>query len=236
MGFVRDSLATNLVPHALPPLSALPLGAQRAQPVAPTGAPGDALPPLDLQGMLSVEPGLIDLILAAGAANGAQDDSAIRSTCNMVQAWLKTHKLGANRQAETVLWRTLTEAVFPDAPVPRSWDFTNVSREEWPVENWRYWFKEMCRRTEQYEKARSKHAKLADEAHEAQQDLHEAAADWERARNSHDPGSRISKDTLAHWSRARRTAHELSASERTALIEMNEQREFLTKWDPYSGL
>ena len=85
MGFVRDSLATDLVPRTLPPLSALPLGAQQAQQVAPTGAPGNA-PPLDLQGMLGVEPGLIDLILAAGAANRAKDESAVYSTCQMVQA------------------------------------------------------------------------------------------------------------------------------------------------------
>ena len=30
MGFVRDSLATDLVPQTLPPLSALPLGAPAA--------------------------------------------------------------------------------------------------------------------------------------------------------------------------------------------------------------
>ena len=222
MGFVRDSLATDLVPQTLPPLSALPLGAQQAQQVAPTGQDEVDEPPLDLQGMLSVEPGLIDLVLAAGAANRAKDESAIYSTCQMVQAWLKTHKLGANRKAELVLWKTLMESVFPDAPAPPYSSFSNFSREQWPTDHWRFWFQQMCRRTERYEKAKAKHAKLAEEAHDAQQDLHEAAEDWNRIRHSHDSGSRISKDALAHWSRARRRANELSASEKTALITMNE--------------
>lgn len=226
MGFVRDCLATDLTPHALPPLSALTLGAQEARQVAPTGAPG-AAPPLDLQGMLSVEPGLIDLILAAGAANRAQDDSAIYSTCQMVQAWLKTHKLGANRQAEKVLWKTLVESVFPDAPAPPYSSFSNFSREQWPVDNWRFWFKEMCRRTEQYEKARAKHAKLADEAREAQQDLHDALVRLGFAGPGSAPHSR--------YRTAQRRANELTASEKTALITMNEEREFLTKWSPYGS-
>ena len=222
MGFVRDCLATDLTPHALPPLSALTLGAQEARQVAPTGAPG-AAPPLDLQGMLSVEPGLIDLILAAGAASRAQDDSAIYSTCQMVQAWLKTHKLGANRQAELVLWKTLMESVFPDASAPPYFG----NRDEWEVDSWRFWFKEMCRRTERYEKARAKHAKLADEAHEAQQDLHDALVRLGFAGPGSAPHSR--------YRTAQRRANELTASEKTALITMNEEREFLTKWSPYGS-
>ena len=244
MGFVRDCLATDLMPHALPPLSALTLGAQQARQVAPTGAPGDAppldAPPLDLQGMLSVEPGLIDLILAAGAANRAQDDPAIYATCSMVQAWLKTHKLGANRKDEKVLWKTLVEAVFPDAPVPPHSSFSNFSREQWPVDNWRFWFKEMCARTERYKKARKKHAKLADEAHNAQQRAIEASramqADAKRVLRQMDLGndSALFDNKLAvRYRLARRRANELTASEETAQITMNEQRLFLTQWDPF---
>jgi hypothetical protein len=237
MGFVHDSLATMLTPHALPPLAALPLAPAA---VVPTGNGGDDdnnEPPKTLNELLAVEPGLIDLILAAGAANKAADDPAVLTTCRMVQAWLGTHRLGRDRRQELVLWKTLAEAVFPNAPVPP--DFPR-DRSRWTLGDWRWWFQEMCRRVEQYEKVRAIHERLAAESHVAQQDLHDAQvardADLKRVRREMDRGNDAAlpdENVVVRYKVMRRIAKENKMSEETALITMNEDRLFLTQWDPF---
>ena len=238
MGFVHDSLATMLTPHALPPLAALPLPLAPGRPVVPTGNGGEAdESPKTLNELLAVEPGLIDLILAAGATNKAPDDPAVLTTCRMVQAWLGTHRLGRNRTDELVLWKTLAETVFPNAPAPP--DFPH-DRSRWTLGNWRWWFQEMCRRVERYEVRRALHERVAAEAYDAQQDLHEAEqavqADLKRVRllQTRRVDGALPDEELAHQFRiTRRMANEKRMSEQTALIAMNEERLFLTQWDPF---
>ncbi len=218
----------------------LPSLAGLANRFAPTGmAQGDGNDeaPQTLQELLAVEPGLIDLILAAGAANKAPDDPAVLTTCRAVQAWLGTHRQGRSRQHELVLWKTLAETVFPNAPVPPEFP---KKRMHWGMGNWRMLFQEMCRRLERYERARAMHERLAAEAYDAQQDLHEAEravqADLKRVRrlqtrrvDGASPGAE-----LAHQFRVRRRiANEKRMSEQTALTTMNEERRFLTEWDPF---
>jgi len=192
--------------------------------------------PRTLQELLAVEPGLIDLILAASAANKAPDDPAVLTTCRAVQAWLGTHQQGRSRQHELVLWRTLAETVFPDAPVPPEFP---KNRTHWGMGNWRMLFQEMCRRVERYERARAMHERLAAEAYDAQQDLHEAEravqADLKRVRRPRAAGfGALPDEELAHQFRVRRRmANEKRMSEQTALITMNEERRFLTVWDPF---
>jgi hypothetical protein len=224
MGFVHDSLATMLTPHALPPLSALPLAPAA---VAPTGNGGDADNSLKtLNELLAVEPGLIDLILAAGAANKTPDDPAVLTTCRMVQAWLGTHRQGSDRQHELVLWKTLAETVFPNAPAPPNFP---DNRSRWTLGNWRWWFQEMCRRVEQYEKVRAIHERLAAESYAAQQDLHDVQVAAMRARAHGLPDENV----VVRYRVMRRIAKEKKASEETALITMNEDGLFLTQWDPF---
>jgi len=236
MGFVHDSLATMLTPHALPPLAALPLAPAA---VVPTGNGGDDNneSPKTLNELLAVEPGLIDLILAAGAANKTPDDRAVLTTCRMVRAWLSTHRQGRDRRQELVLWKTLAEAVFPNAPVPP--DFPR-NRSRWTLGNWRWWFQEMCRRVEKYEHVRAMHERVAAESGAAQLDLHEAWQAWQddlkRVRRQWDIGNDAAlpdENLPSHWRVMRRIANEKKTSEETALITMNEERLFLTQWDPF---
>lgn len=217
----------------LPSLAGL---VHRPVPTGMTQGDGDDAP-RTLQELLAVEPGLIDLILAAGAANKAPDDPAVLTTCRAVQAWLGTHQQGRSRQHELVLWRTLTETVFPDAPVPPEFP---KNRTHWGMGNWRTLFQEMCRRVERYERARAMHERLAAEAYDAQQDLHEAEravqADLKRVRRlqTRRVDGALPDEELAHRFRIRRrTANEKRMSEQTALITMNEERRFLTVWDPF---
>ena len=193
--------------------------------------------PRTLQELLAVEPGLIDLILAAGAANKAPEDPAVLTTCRAVQAWLGTHRQGRSRQHELVLWRTLAETVFPDAPVPPEFP---KNRTHWGMGNWRMLFQEMCRRVERYQRARATHERVAAEAYEAQQDLHEAERavqdDLKRVRRlqARRVDGALPDEELARQFRIRRRmANEKRTSEETALITMNEERRFLTEWDPF---
>ena len=220
----------------LPSLAGL---ADRPVPTGMTQGDGDDAP-RTLQELLAVEPGLIDLILAAGAANKAPDDPAVLTTCRMVQAWLGTHKEGRSRQDELVLWRTLAEAVFPNAPVP---PWYPAERTRWGLGNWRSWFQEMCRRVERYERARVMHERLAAESYDAQQDLFEAEravqADLQRVRRlqARRVDSAVPNEKLAHRFRIRRrVAHEKGMSAQTALTTMHEERFYLTQWDPFDQI
>jgi len=205
----------------LPSLAGLPL--RTPHPLVPTGMevdePSDAR--VNPHDVLGGEPGLMELILAMGALDRDKDDTAIEETCHAVSNFLAVDHQ-SNALDRPALWRTLMANVFPDAPRP-----PRVG----PVSD-REWFITMCMRYTRYLAAKRKHARLAEEAYDAQQDLHEALEDWNRIRNFHDSGSRISKDAYAHWTRARRRAHELSASEQTALHEMNDAKHLLTHWFP----
>lgn len=230
---MRSGGRAQPTPGMLPSLAGL---AHCPVPTGMTQGDGDDAP-RTLQELLAVEPGLIDLILAAGAANKAPDDPAVITTCRAVQAWLGTHRQGRSRQHELVLWRTLVETVFPDAPVPP--DFPK-KRTRWGLGNWRMLFQEMCRRVERYERARAMHERLAAEAYDAQQDLHEAEravqADLQRVRRlqTRRVDGAVPDEKLAHRFRIRRrAANEKRMSEQTALITMNEERRFLAEWNPF---
>jgi len=213
----------------LPSVAGLSLSVPR--PLVPTGMMEDADEPsgarLNPHDVLGGEPGLMELVLAMGARDRDKDDTAIEETCRAVERFLAVDHQ-SNALDRPALWRTLMENVFPNAPRPPS-----ILRPPplAPVTD-REWFISMCARNTRYLAAKRKHARLAEEAYDAQQDLHEALEDWNRIRNFHDSGSRISKDAYAHWTRARRRAHELSASEQTALHEMNDAKHLLTHWFP----
>ena len=222
----------------LPMLPSLAGLAGLARRPVPTGNEGNQDgSPETLKQLLSVEPGLIDLILAAGAANKAPDDPAVLTTCRMVQAWLGTHRLARDRQHELVLWRTLAETVFSNAPAPPQFP---ADRARWGLDNWRWWFQEMCRRVEQYNKTLAIHERLAAESYEAQQDLHEAQeavqADLRRVRRAQThriDGALPDQGLAIQYRTKRRIANEKKSSEQTALITVNEERLFLTQWDPF---
>ena len=134
------------------------------------------------------------------------------------------------------MWKTLMESVFPDAPAPPNWTPGLGG-----VGYWRFWFKEMCQRTERYERARVRHERVAAESSAAQLDLHKAWEVWQddlkRVRRQWAIGNDAAlpdENLPLRWRVQRRIANEKKASEETALITMNEEREFLTKWDPFA--
>jgi hypothetical protein len=163
--------------------------------------------------VLGGEPGLMELILAMGALDRAKDDTAIEETCHAVSNFLAVDHQ-SNALDRPALWRALMENVFPDAPRPPP-PLAPVSDREW--------FITMCMRYTRYLAAKRKHQRLAEEAYEAQQDQQDAFVRMHQGAGS---------DPMGTWRRARRRAHELSASEQTALHEMNDAKHLLTHWFP----
>ena len=205
----------------LPSVAGLSLNVPR--PLVPTGMMEAADEPsggarLNPHEVLGGEPGLMELVLAMGARDRDKDDTAIEETCRAVENFLAVDHQ-SNALDRPALWRTLMENVFPNAPRPPS-----ILRPPplAPVTD-REWFISMCARYTRYLAAKRKHARLAEEAYEAQQDQNEAFVRMHQGAGS---------DPMGKWRRARRRAHELSASEQTALHEMNDAKHLLTHWFP----
>lgn len=210
----------------LPSVAGLPLSALR--PVVPTGMEVDepSSERLNPHDVLGGEPGLMELVLAMGALDRAKDDTAIEETCHAVSNFLAVDRQ-SNALDRPELWRTLMANVFPDAPRPPSTlppPMAELSDREW--------FITMCMRYTRYLAAKRKHARLAEEAYDAQQDLHDAHTRMQESRFPASDGGMVPMYAYGKWRTARRRAHELDASERTALHEMNDAKDLLTNWFP----